>query len=181
MSIEFKVRISAEKMKQIIPFAPMDRIQTFLPYLNDTMTKHEINTPLRQAAFLAQLAHESGSLKYTREIASGRAYEGRKDLGNTQPGDGVKYKGRGLIQVTGRFNYQKVSESLQVNFINSPYLLETPKYACESAGWYWSSKNLNALADDEDFRAITRVINGGYNGYKDRLEHYERAKKVLVG
>jgi putative chitinase len=138
---------------------------------------------MRQAAFLAQIAHESGSLCYVRELASGQAYEGRSDLGNTEPGDGVRFKGRGLIQITGRDNYRAVSkalygddETLQLH----PELLEDVVPACRSAAWFWWSHGLNALADTGAFRAITRRINGGMKGQPDRLAFYATAKEVLA-
>lgn len=143
------------------------------------MEEFEIDTPLRQAAFLAQIAHESGSLKYVRELASGGAYEGRADLGNTEPGDGVLFKGRGLIQITGRANYRDCGQALGLDLLDDPSALEQPENACRSAAWFWYSRKLNDLADRGDFRTITKRINGGYNGYQDRLKYYERAKKVL--
>lgn len=137
------------------------------------MKQYGIDTPVRQAAFLSQLAHESGRFYYVEEIASGKAYEGRKDLGNTQPGDGVRFKGRGLIQLTGRSNYRQLSQQLGVDFENNPELLKTPQYAVQSACWFWDSRNLNELADVRDIRAITKRINGGYNGFADREALYK--------
>ena len=129
--------------------------------------------------FLAQIGHESGQLRYVQEIASGEAYEGRTDLGNTEPGDGVKYKGRGLIQITGKTNYLLCSIALDLDLLNLPELLEQPKYAALSAGWFWYNKNLNSLADLGMFKQITKRINGGYNGYADRYKLYQRAFEVI--
>jgi putative chitinase len=128
------------------------------------------------------VAHESGSLRYVREIASGAAYEGRADLGNTQPGDGRRYKGRGLIQITGRANYAACSQALYGDdrLIRTPEILEQTEPACESAAWYWWSRGLNELADTGAFRAITKAVNGGFNGYDDRLAYYQRAAAVLA-
>ena len=143
------------------------------------MGKYQINTPKRIAAFIAQIAHESGSLKYVEEIASGAAYEGNKGLGNAQPGDGIKFKGRGLIQLTGRANYKLVGQALNYDFISKPEDLELPGPACYSAAWFWDSRQLNTLADKDDFLGITKKINGGTNGLEDRKKHWATAKKVL--
>jgi putative chitinase len=170
--------------------------QKFLQAINDTCDKYGIDTPVRQLCFLAQAGHESGGLFYTEELASGNAYEGRKDLGNTQPGDGVKYKGRGIIQITGRANYTSLSQDLGADFVNNPTLLGgknvgscTPdqlKYAAMSAGWFWDKHKLNDFADNIDvaapidagsnlqaFKEITCKINGGYNGLQDRVSRYK--------
>lgn len=153
----------------------------FAEGLNAACMKYVIDTPPRIAQFLAQLAHESANFYYTEEIASGAVYEGRVDLGNTQPGDGVKYKGRGLIQITGRRNYQAVSVALGIDFVNNPTKLADRPWCCESAGWYWNDRNLNALADQDSvdgFKAITRKINGGLNGWDSRLAWWEKAKQI---
>lgn len=155
------------------------RAETFLEPMNAAMDEFEINTPARQAAFLAQIAHESGSLRYVKEIASGDAYEGRGDLGNTQEGDGVRFKGRGLIQITGRANYAQCGAALGLDLLAEPELLETPENACRSAAWFWHSRGLNELADAGEFRLITKRINGGYNGLSDRQAYYIKAKEVL--
>jgi putative chitinase len=173
------ITISETQLKAIMPFASFNNIKLFCDPLNNAMQKYSINTSLRISAFLAQIAHESGSFRFVKEIASGNAYEGRKDLGNTQKGDGVKFKGRGLIQITGRANYTALSNDLNVDLVNSPHLLETPNLACLSACWFWNKKSLNILADADDFKGITKKINGGYNGWEDRLQYYNKAKKVL--
>lgn len=171
--------MTEDQLKACMPFASEANVKKYLAPLNLTMEKYQINTPVRQAAFLAQLAHESGSLKYVREIASGEAYEGRKDLGNTQPGDGVRFKGRGLIQITGRKNYETLGHALNYDFIKDPESLEKPGAASLSAGWFWFTRGLNELADLNNFKKITKKINGGYNNYEDRVRHLNNCKKAF--
>lgn len=171
--------ITEQQLKACMPHAKDENVKKFLAPLNLTMEKYAINTTQRQAAFLAQLAHESGSLRYVEELASGEAYEGRKDLGNTQPGDGVRFKGRGLIQITGRANYEALGIALNYDFIKDPEGLEKPGAASLSAGWFWNKTNLNPLADLGDFKKITKRINGGYNGLKDRAERWYICQKAL--
>jgi putative chitinase len=169
-----------ETLRQIMPYAGA-KAAVFLSPLNAAMDEFGISVnPARQAAFLAQIAHESGSLRYVREIASGAAYEGRADLGNTEPGDGVRFKGRGLIQITGRANYQACGDALGLDLIAAPVLLEQPDNACRSAGWFWQSRGLNELADAGQFERITKRINGGLNGQADRLAYFNRALEVLA-
>jgi putative chitinase len=141
---------------------------------------YRINTPRRQAQFLAQLAHESAGFKTTTEYASGKAYEGRRDLGNTEPGDGMRFKGRGLIQVTGRFNYQAASKALGVDLITTPGAAALFPFAILTAGWYWEKHNLNAWADKDDVERITRIINGGLNGFADRKSYLAKAKAAIA-
>lgn len=164
------------------------RAEIFLAPLNAAMEEFEINTPTRQAAFLAQIAHESGSLHYVRELASGAAYDtGRlaERLGNTpeDDGDGERYRGRGLIQITGTTNYSACSAALygdSQHLLDHPELLELPDAAARSACWFWHSRGLNELADNGDFTKITKRINGGLNGYDDRFAYWTRAQKVMV-
>lgn len=168
------------QLAKCLPHATPENIQKYGPKLIEAMKKHNISlSEQREAAFIAQIAHESGSLRYVEEIASGDAYEGRKDLGNTQPGDGKKFKGRGLIQITGRSNYKAVSDALKYDFVSKPEDLELPGPACFSAAWFWQKSGLNRLADIEAFEKITKRVNGGLNGYEDRLKHWELAKSVL--
>lgn len=170
--------INAGQLMRIMPFAA-SRVATYAPLLSDTMDEFEIDTPKRQAAFLAQVAHESGQLRYTEEIASGEAYEGRSDLGNVHPGDGKQFKGRGLIQLTGRRNYRDCSLALGVDLIKEPQLLSQPQLATRSAGWFWRSKNLNKFADSNQFGSLTKAINGGYNGLDDRIQLWIEARRTL--
>lgn len=155
----------------------------YLPQFELAWEDFGVNTPKRQAAFLAQVGHESGGLRYVREIwgptEAQMWYEGRKDLGNTEPGDGFKYRGRGLIQITGRANYAEVGEALATDFIDNPELLEEPDMAVRSAMWFWQKHGLNELADVGDFSRITIRINGGTNGLADRQALYAVAKNTL--
>lgn len=162
-----------------MPFSYRADREKFLQPINFTLDEFVIDTPLRQAFFIAQIAHESGSLRYVQEIASGAAYEGRVDLGNLEPGDGICYKGRGLIQVTGRANYKRCGEALGLDLIGCPELLELPENAARSAGWFWATHNLNASADANDIRTNTRIINGGANGLLDRTQRLVEAKRGL--
>lgn len=163
---------------------PFVRAANFAPYLNQAMWDNGIVTPARIRAFLAQIGHESGRLQYVREIwgptPAQRRYEGRADLGNSDPGDGHRYMGRGLIQITGRANYAAVSAALGEGFLAYPSLLETPRWASLSAGWFWGSRGLNALADAGQFDAITRRINGGQNGRADRIALHASAQEVFA-
>ena len=170
--------LDARTLLEIMPYAGA-RAETYAPLLQSTADKFSINTPQRLAAFLAQLAHESGELRYTREIASGGAYEHRKDLGNLADGDGVRYKGRGLIQITGRTNYRLAGVACGYDYENHPELMEQPDHACLVSGWYWSAHGLNMLADHDDFVGITRRINGGTNGLSERTAYWNRAKSAL--
>lgn len=167
-----------DEIHSIMPYAK-ERVPKYIDYLNSAMAEFDINTPLREAAFIAQIAHESGEFRYTKELASGEAYEGRKDLGNFDDGDGVKYKGRGFIQITGKSNYQQISNAFNVDFINHPELLESPEWCCRSAAWWWKKHGCNELADSENFIGLTRRINGGLNGYSSRIAYYTRALNVM--
>jgi putative chitinase len=171
--------VTEQHLRAVAPNGSLYQIRKFVEPLNITMAEFQINTPLRQAHFLAQLAHESGEFNYVEEIASGAAYEGRSDLGNTQPGDGVRFKGRGLIQITGRANYQDCGRALGVDLIGNPTLLSRDDLAARSAGWFWNRAGLNAVADRDDARQVTRIINGGYNGLDDRLQKLAAAKRAF--
>lgn len=137
-----------------------------------------LTTPQRMAQFLAQIAHESDGFRTTTEYASGREYNNRKDLGNG-PTDGPTFKGRGLIQLTGRYNYQKYGDELGVDFIKNPSLAAQFPYAALTAAQYWKNNKLNNLADQGDIYAITRRINGGFNGLSDRKRYLALAEAEL--
>ncbi|WP_433770924.1 glycoside hydrolase family 19 protein [Pseudomonas putida] len=175
--------ITVQQLLQILPNAGA-KAGVFVPVLNTALQRYQIVGRQRVAAFVAQIGHESGQLCYVREVwgptPTQAKYEGRADLGNTVPGDGFKYRGRGLIQITGRANYRGCGEALNVDLISQPELLEQPQYACLSAAWFWASRGLNTLADAGDFDKITRRINGGQNGAAERQALYAQALKVLV-
>lgn len=177
---------------QLLLILPNARRQAgvFVSVLNAAMPRYQINTPKRMAAFLAQVGHESGQLQYVRELGGG-AYLAKYDtgklaeqLGNTpeSDGDGQLYRGRGLIQITGRLNYLKCSCALfqDDRLLKTPELLEQPEWAAESAAWFWWVKGLNTLADQDRFTDITRRINGGVNGLTERRELWAKAREVLV-
>lgn len=183
--------ITIEQLAAIMPNSTRANRARFIQPLNDTMAEFEINTPNRMAAFLAQLAHESLSFRYMEEIASGGAYEHRADLGNLKPEalaaahahgstTGRFYKGHGPIQITGYDNHLKCGIALGLDLVNNPKLLTQPVAGCRAAGWFWKSHDLNELADTRNFGRITRVINGGTNGAKERLAFYRTAGKVLA-
>jgi putative chitinase len=147
----------------------------------DLIHRFEINTDLRQQHFIAQCAHESDHFQTTQEYASGKAYEGRKDLGNTHGGDGVRFKGRGLIQLTGRANYTKASEELKDTMIlTAPQVVERFPLAATVSGWFWKKNNLNAVADRDDPRAVCKIVNGGYNGLDSRLAALKSCKSAFA-
>jgi N-acetylmuramoyl-L-alanine amidase len=172
--------ISKQQLQEIMPHATKSNINKYLGPLNETMKKYNINTYLRITHFIAQLAHESGSFRYSEEIASGAAYEGRTDLGNINPGDGVKFKGRGLIQLTGRSNYTKYGDYVVVDLTKNPSSVSSdPKLATDVAGWYWMRKKISVPADRDDVEKVTRLINGGLNGFEDRKNYLKSAKRIL--
>lgn len=174
---------SEAKLRGIMIHATPVSVAKYYNALNQKMRENTINTPSRMAHFLAQIAHESGESRYCEEIASGEAYEGRADLRNTQPGDGKRFKGRGLIQLTGRSNYKKYGDARNKDYTtdNHANLLATdPHTAVDVSCWFWVEHDLNTLADRDDVMAVTRAINGGYNGLEDRKAKLARAKFFLV-
>lgn len=163
-----------------------ERAERYAAHLDAACRHYEIDTAVRLAAFLAQVGHESGSFRYVEEIADGSVYEGRADLGNTQPGDGKRYKGRGLIQVTGRANHAEMTARLRLaglacpDFEADPTALTQPVWAAWASAAFWDSRSLNAPADRGDFKYLTRRINGGYNHLAERQARWERAKRALA-
>jgi predicted chitinase len=169
-------------LKSVFPLLSAEKANEYFPYLRDAMNGGNINTCLRRSAFLAQLGHESGQLRWFEEFASGAAYEGRQDLGNVYPGDGVRYKGRGPIQLTGRSNYRSAGQALGVDLENNPTLAATKEWGFKIAVWFWNTRNLNSYADQgsqEGFDTITRRINGGFNGKAERDSYYWKFRRML--
>lgn len=189
--------ISKDQLRAILPSAKDENVDKYLAPLNAALAKYAINTPLRIAHFIAQVAQESGSFKYNEEIwpnpalnAQGVAtngsswqlrYEGRTELGNTVTGDGYRFRGRGLIQLTGRTNYEKFGQYVGKDLTNGtqPDLVAQPDLAVEAAGWYWDSRGLNAYADKDDVLSITKRINGGTLGLDSRKAFLAKAKQTL--
>lgn len=167
---------------------------SWLPLINDACKFAEINTPTRVAAFIAQIGHESGCLRYTKEIWGPTDQQLRyensslaKTLGNTRPGDGIRYLGRGLLQTTGRANYRMTRDKLRKyvgdqvpDFETNPELLEEKKWAAITAALFWKDRGLNRLADSGNFAELTRRINGGYNGLAHRQALYTAALSELI-
>ena len=151
------------------------------PLMPGALNHYAINTPLRQAHFLAQVCEESYALSDMEEEASGAEYEGRvASLGNTQPGDGARFKGRGLIQVTGRANYRKLGDELHLDLLTNPKVAGEPQVAVSSACQYWADHHLNVLADKDDIQGITRRVNGKRMlGLRERSRYLQRAKQLL--
>ena len=175
------------QLQQIMPNLAQAKRALYLGPLNQAMAACGVDTLLRTAAFAAQLAHESGEFRWMEEIwgptAAQLGYEPPSTkaarLGNTQPGDGKRFKGRGPIQITGRFNYKKYGDLLGVDLTANPERAAAPEVAFLTAGLFWKTNGLNELADGQQFVTITRRINGGTNGLADRQMYYERAKAVL--
>ena len=199
--------ITSQQLLQILPNAGQV-VGVFVPVLNTAMSRYQIVGANRIAAFVAQVGHESGHLtrlvenlnysadalcrnwpsRFSMELASAVARKPEQianiaygnRMGNTAPGDGWKYRGRGLIQITGKNNYRACCEALGLDLNAQPELLEKPQHACMSAAWFWATNGLNTFADAGKIDAITQRINGGQTGAADRLALYTRALKVLA-
>ena len=150
--------------------------------LEDACIRFGIVTALQKAHFLAQVAHESDGFRTAVEYASGLAYEGRRDLGNTEPGDGVRFKGRGLIQLTGRANYTDYSWAMYSDgrCVRNPGIVAQLPDAALAAGWFWQTRGLNPLADADNLERVTRRINGGLNGLESRAAYLRLAKRLFA-
>lgn len=186
--------LSNDQLKQIA-HASNDKLRgIYLPLLNAVFIKYRINSPLRIAAFLAQIIHESEYFIYTEELASGSDYEERSDLGNLEPWalaaahahgstTGKFYKGHGILETTGAYNHKEVGEALGLDLVNNPRLLCLPEHATESAAWFWVKHNLNVYADVGNFEMTSHRINGGKlgkaNGEVDRNQLYALGRRVL--
>lgn len=196
------MQVTLEQLRLIMPDSKASNLMLHLPHLNSAMQEFSINTKTRAEQFIAQMAHESGGFRYMKELASGSAYEGRANLGNTHAGDGMRFKGRGPVQITGRTNYTLCGASLSLDCVAHPELLEQPENGWRAAGWFWTqgaalnlSKkakahilakygdwehiSLNILADKMDDIGITLAVNGGMNGYEDRMKYLKRAITAL--
>jgi len=175
-----KATMTGEQLISVMPHCPTSKAGQYARLLTEAMFEAEINTPIRQASFLGQLAVESGDLRWFEEFGDGSAYEWRSDLGNIQRGDGKKYKGRGPIQLTGRRNYRAAGAVLGIDLEMRPEQAADPEVGFRVAAWYWSSRKLNDAADKLDHRGVTRAINGGLTHHEQRLDSSYRALEVLI-
>lgn len=181
------IQIDAQTMREIAPHfsgANGERQNVIITAVGEvlaaTLDSYAINTRLRIAHFLGQTCHESAGFRTTEEFASGENYEGRADLGNTMPGDGVRYKGRGLLQLTGRANYKAFGDLLGVKLEGNPELAAEPILSLKIACEFWKKKSLNQLCDSDDVVELTRRINGGKNGLDERRAFTAKAKTAVA-
>lgn len=180
--------IDAEFILEISPHYTKDAgkrqleiVTAISPIFYSTLVSYDIATIKRIAHFMGQVTHECAGFSTTEEFASGKAYEGRKDLGNINPGDGIRYKGRGLIQLTGRHNYQTIGDKLGLPLEDTPELAAEPVNALKIACEYWNSRSINKVADLDDIIKVTKLVNGGLNGIEDRKKYYNKANELLDG
>lgn len=195
------MELTDDQLKQIMTGCPPERRIKYLKGLNNAMKEAEINTPKRMAAFLAQIAHESYQLKYYREIWGptpiqktyerpmvngvldpiriNKPFPKWQNLGNTEPGDGFKFRGLSWLQNTGRYNVTQAGKKLGLDLENHPELGELPENVSRISCIYWTDRNLNSYCDKDDFKGLTFAINGGLTNYDDRVRYWELAKKVL--
>ena len=171
--------ITADMIKIIAPNSKTEIVAPMINYLNKYLPSYGIDSYLRICHFIAQAAHESASFRTLEEYADGSAYEGRKDLGNVNKGDGKRYKGRGIFQLTGRANYRDMSNKLKMDLENNPTLAATPEVSVLTALEYWKSRSLSTYADQDDVTTITKRINGGLNGFDQRKAYLAKAKTVI--
>lgn len=182
------MQLTVALMKKIYPKANTNNIVTHLDHINKALDWYQINNYRRVAAFMAVCGNETGQLNAFSEVGSASylaKYDGRKDLGNTQPGDGARFKGRGAIQLTGRANYTLAAKDFGIDFVNNPDLVATPQYAWLVSGWYWAvlwkryNVDLNAYADKEDLLTIQKRVNGGMIGWENRKALYDAMLPIL--
>ncbi|MDA0161679.1 hypothetical protein OM076_15480 [Solirubrobacter ginsenosidimutans] len=170
--------IDPDALRHVCPNLDAVAARRIADGLGEAFMRFEINTPRRAAMAVAQWGHESDHFKTATEYASGSAYEGRKDLGNTQPGDGRRFKGRGRIQITGRANYAAIAKALELDCVNNPDVLAEPPNSELASGYWWFSHDCNGFCDRDDFVGLTKRINGGTNGLDDRRRLYALATQV---
>lgn len=170
--------ITKEMLRTLCPTSNETIIDGVAKHFNQYSAKYEVNTPLRVVHFIAQAAHETDKFKTLQEYASGSAYEGREDLGNLKTGDGRRYKGRGIFQLTGRANYRNIGKILELDLENNPNLALNPEYSVLIALEYWKSRRINFNADIDDVVGVTKKINGGRNGLQDRINLLKKCKEL---
>ena len=168
---------SASQIGQLWGSTPNSQVMSDL---SNCLNRFNIASEPQLCHFLSQTAHESGGGRWTKELASGDDYEGRTDLGNTQPGDGRKYKGAGYIQLTGRANYQAFANAIGDQRVMEGVDYVAEKYPWTSAGFWWNNNNMNSVCSDGNVEQVTRRVNGGTNGLADRQQYYDKCKKIFA-
>lgn len=176
----FAHRLGWRSVRYVCPHLTAAQARVIADALGPAFHAFGITTRRRAAAAIAQFAHESDGFRTTAEYASGARYEGRRDLGNTHPGDGRRFKGRAFIQITGRTNYAAAGAALGHDFLEHPADLAKPTWAAKASCWWWKAHGCNQLADTGDFTRLTRRINGGTNGLADRQAYHRRARRVAT-
>jgi putative chitinase len=169
--------LTTDIIKRIAPRANIRFLNDLVESLNTHLIDYRIDTHDRVTHFLAQAAHETDGFFTMEEYASGKAYEGRKDLGNDMPGDGVRYKGRGIFQLTGKYNYKDYGNRIGLDLVANPFSAAIPDVAVQLACEYWNRNKLSTYADNDDILTITKRINGGTNGLDDRKRYLSLAKR----
>jgi putative chitinase len=172
------MEITIDQLKKIAKNQKEEVLLKFIDPLNKMFVQFALNTNLRVCFYLANVLHECAEFKFLKEISNGIQYNNRKDLMNG-PSDGPRFLGRGVLQSTGRINYQKLSDYFKVDFIKNPELLEQPQYGVLSSGFYWMNTKLNVYCDQNNFLQVCYRINGGFNGLKDRLKYLKLSFKAL--
>jgi putative chitinase len=177
------MEISALQLQRVMIYARASRVMDLSPHLNASLPEAQVTTPLRAAMYLGQLGHETMSLRFLEEVWGPTPEQIRYDkntrLGNTEPGDGHRFRGRGAIQLTGRANYAKAAAALHLPLLDEPDLAALPEYAFLVSAWYWRAHDINRYADKGNIEEATRLINGGLNGIQERCRYYDRACEVL--
>lgn len=177
------MEVSALQLQRVMIYGRAKRLEELTPHLNSSLAEAQVDGPLRAAMYLGQLGHESMSLRYLEEVwgptPEQMRYERNARLGNTESGDGSRFRGRGAIQLTGRANYAMAAAALALPLLEHPELAGLPENAFRVSAWYWREHGLNVFADKGDIEGATRVINGGLNGLQERWKYYDRACEVL--
>ncbi len=171
--------VTPRVLRKFNPDLGDQRAERYAQEINEAMDAYGIDSNRQQAMFVGQIAHETDGFRTLEEYSSGAQYEGRTELGNTKPGDGWRYKGRGAIQLTGRVNYEAATEEFGVDFVKNPELAADPEHAFDIAAWWWKDHGLNRKAASNNYEGITQTINGGMTGHADRVHNYHLAREAM--
>lgn len=171
--------LTLNQLEEAAPYTGPRRLELILPNLNHTLQKYEITSNLRISHFLAQVLVESNYFRYIQDLESGMRYEGNLSLGNTEPGDGRRFIGRGYLKILGRKAYTEYAKASKIDIVSAPHFVTTPRVAMDISGWIWSKKSLNLLADQDSLEDVTKVLLGDYILLREREEALFKVKKAL--